>query len=177
MNSTKAHTLLPVAAADGMPPAAAAYRLHGRGEAVDHSRCLARRTLGAQDERWTTHVYCEYQCSRRATADSDLCSNCSGNEKKFLTLGRQENGGSRGWAGRITEEPPDWIHMLGTAWAEAKKPKWLGGAPAPAPVPVLVVREADAPPPSSRAALQAVLAELGTLMEPVNARSLAAAAP
>ena len=30
------------------------------------------------------------------------------------------------WLGRITDEPFDWCYMLGTAWAEKRKPVWLG---------------------------------------------------
>jgi hypothetical protein len=143
---------------------------------VDHSRCIGRLTKDDHDKRWKPQILRESQCKKSVVEGSDLCTSCSTHEEKFLTHGLKGNGDSWGWAGRITEEPPDWIHMLGTVWAETKKPKWLGGAPAPveeaaapAPVPVLVV----APPPPSWATVRTVLAEMDTRMEPVRARMAA----
>jgi len=66
------------------------------------------------------------------------------------------------WLGRITDEPFDWCYMLGTAWAEKRKPVWGGvsapvaasdsgsdapapvAPPAPVPVPVPVTEVTDA---------------------------------
>jgi chemotaxis protein histidine kinase CheA len=56
---------------------------------------------------------------------SDLCATCARREQKY-----GETGKVGPWAGRITEEPLDETHMLGTAWAEKKKPRFLGAAPA-----------------------------------------------
>jgi hypothetical protein len=52
---------------------------------------------------------------------SDLCSKCAKREEKYNADPKPCD-----WTGRVTEEPLDWVHMLGTTWAEEKKPKFLG---------------------------------------------------
>ncbi len=89
------------------------------------------------------------------------------------------------WLGRITDEPFDWCYMLGTAWAEKRKPVWLGfgsapvaasdsgsvaGSDAPAPAPVAEVTAAPAvPDPVTDARIAALEAEIAALKETVAA--------
>ena len=113
-------------AEDGAPDAAA-YRL--APESIDHSLCLARKFIDAvhADKRWSPSVYTESQCVRKSAEGSDLCTNCTAMQDKCVEEGICVHSK---WAGRVTEEPPDWVHMLGAKWATDRlasgKLKWLG---------------------------------------------------
>ena len=124
MNSnTKAHG--GAGAADDGIPTAAAYRV--READINTATCVGRRII-EMDKRWKPAVFRENQCGKPTLHGSDMCAVCSRRLEKFATNGLKANGDSWMWAGRITEEPPGWIHMLGTEWAAIKKPKWVGAA-------------------------------------------------
>jgi hypothetical protein len=53
---------------------------------------------------------------------SDICSKCAAKEEKFA----EDPSPKCDWIGRVTEEPPGWCRMLGTAWALGKPPVFLG---------------------------------------------------
>jgi hypothetical protein len=114
---------LPEAGEDGAPDAAA-YRLDP--SAVDHSVCVAREmneTDASKDKRWKPAVYRELQCGKSVAEGSDLCAGCAARLAKYAADPKPGK-----WTGRVTEEPLEWVHMLGTKWAVEKTPKWLGAA-------------------------------------------------
>ncbi len=123
-SNTKEHG----AGAGDEPPSAASYRI--RPEDINETVCLGRRIV-EKDKRWKPAVFYEGQCGKPVLEGSDLCTVCSRRLEKFAA---EEDPVKQmkqcGWTGRVTEEPLDWQHMLSTAWAEAKKPKWLGGGAA-----------------------------------------------
>jgi hypothetical protein len=103
----------------GKPPGAFDYRLHA---VPDPSSCMARVLNRGRDTRYKPAVYMEFQCGKKQAAGSDLCKRCLTREEKYAEDQRPKYH----WAGRVGEDPLDWLHMLGTAWAEQKKPKWVG---------------------------------------------------
>jgi hypothetical protein len=107
------------APADGSAPVASAYRL--RPEEIDRTVCISRRISDAEnsrDRRWKPMIYRETQCGA-AVLEDGLCKLCLKRRAAYR--------GSVGvWHGILTEEPPSWMHMLGTSWAEERPPKWLG---------------------------------------------------
>jgi hypothetical protein len=106
--------VFPVGGVGGTPPTAADYRLPAGS--VLAGTCVAR--LVHADDRWSPRVYLETQCCSPVVAGSDICSECAVRSDKFHYNGGapKANGYSWNWHGRITEEPPAWLHMLGTAW-------------------------------------------------------------
>ena len=75
--------------------------------------CVGRQIM-SMDKLWSTAIIRERQCGAEIT-EGDLCKTCAKRSEKY-------EGKAGAWLGRITEEPFDWCHMLGTAWAEKKKP-------------------------------------------------------
>ncbi len=99
---------------DGSVPTAAAYRLNPAD--IDSSICVGR-VFSDEDKRWKPSVLRESQCGKEVEDGSDICSGCSKRSEKAAETGKHG-----AWNGRVTEEPPSWCHMLGTAWAA--KCKW-----------------------------------------------------
>ena len=89
-------------------PDAACYRLNPFD--IKEDVCVGRKLFGNEDKRWTPAVYSESQCSRKRLDGDDLCKTCRALADKYA-------GKAGSWCGRVTEEPFDWQHMLGTAWA------------------------------------------------------------
>ena len=110
------------APAEDDAPSADAYRL--AEDTIDMSTCLGRKFSSGADKRWKPAIYRESQCGAAVEDDCDLCKTCQRRIEKFA----EDPAATVGWLGRVTEDPPGWCHMLGTEWAETKKPKWLGGA-------------------------------------------------
>jgi hypothetical protein len=104
-------------------PDASEYRVDAA--AIDESVCIGRITKGGEDKRWKPIIYRESQCGGKLVEGSDLCSKCAKREEKYNADPKPCD-----WTGRVTEDPLDWVHMLGTTWAEEKKPKFLGSAAA-----------------------------------------------
>lgn len=91
---------------------------------VDHDTCLGRRMdegEKSKDTRWSPAVYREYQCGKPVAEGCDLCPLCIKREEKYLAKPAPGN-----WVGRVTEDVPGWAHILGTTWAEWRKPVWTG---------------------------------------------------
>jgi hypothetical protein len=109
---------LPEPDEDGAP-SAESYRL--KEEDIDHAVCVGRILKGGKDRRWAPAIYREFQCGKAAEEECDLCKVCQARLEKYAEEPKPGD-----WTGRVTEEPPGWVHMLDTEWAEAKKPKWLG---------------------------------------------------
>lgn len=107
----------PLPTSDGDAPSAAAYRL--RPEEIDMSTCLGRKLTGGEDKRWKPVIYRESQCGAAVEDGCDLCKTCQRRLEKFV-----ETPKAGPWTGRVTEEPLGWVHMLGTEWAEEKKPRF-----------------------------------------------------
>jgi chemotaxis protein histidine kinase CheA len=107
-------------AADNGAPDASEYRIDQ--DSIDTSTCVGRQVMD-MDKRWSTAIIRERQCGKEIAEDG-LCKVCAGRAEKY-----EEKPGS--WLGRVTEEPFDWCHMLGTAWAEKKKPVFNPSASAP----------------------------------------------
>ena len=107
---------------DGSAPDASEYRLSEAD--IDHSVCIGRAK--DDDKRWSPIIFRERQCGKKLEEDSDLCKTCHTREEKYA----ESSSPKIGWMGRVTEEPLDWVHMLGTAWAEEKKPKFNGASSA-----------------------------------------------
>jgi hypothetical protein len=63
------------------------------------------------DKRFTPAAYPEFQCNGTPMLGSDLCKQCTTNLLNRGKTSKDDNS----WNGRITEEPPAWSHMLGTA--------------------------------------------------------------
>ena len=87
---------------------------------IDTSVCIGRSFKDGKDKRWKPYIYRESQCGGKLVEGSDICTKCACREQKAIA--EPEKAAKIGWLGRITEEPYDWSHMLGTAWAEKKKP-------------------------------------------------------
>jgi hypothetical protein len=89
--------------------------------------CVGRRIVAA-DKRWSVAIHMEAQCGAAVADGSDLCAGCLAKEARYLAEGKKYDR----WTGRITEEPLDWVHMLGTAWAAAHaasgRLRWVGAA-------------------------------------------------
>jgi hypothetical protein len=106
--------------AEPVVPAASDYRLCAAD--IDHSTCLGR-VLQSCDRRWKPIIYRESQCGKKQVEGGDLCTRCTKNEAAY-------DGKVGNWRLRVTEEPPEWLHMLGTAWAAKKKPVFNASASA-----------------------------------------------
>ena len=104
-------------------PAASDYRLCAAD--IDHSTCLARVLKGGEDKRWKPIIYRESQCGKKQVEGGDLCTRCTKNEAAYDGSGGHHGGP---WRLRVTEEPPGWLHMLGTAWATDKPPVFNASA-------------------------------------------------
>jgi hypothetical protein len=105
-------------------PEASEYRIDP--SSIDETVCVARSLKDGEDKRFKPAIYRESQCGKKQVEGSDLCAIC---EKREALCA--ENPAKPGhWNGRITEEPGDWVHMLGTAWAA--KARFVGSASAPA---------------------------------------------
>ena len=131
---------LPVAVAgnDEEAPEADAYRLSP--EEIREDLCQGRRlSPDTQDKRWKPSVYREVQCSGKPAAGSELCATCAKRQERYA----EDDSPKANWHGRISDEPFGWAHMLGTTWAEEKKPKWLGSA-APSASASVVADDSDA---------------------------------
>jgi len=100
-------------------PTAADYRV--AASAINDSVCVAR-AFSDKDTRFRPFVLRESQCGAAQVDGSDLCKKCTRRAAKYAD--KPEAGD---WSGRITEEPLDWVHMLGTTWALEKKPKFTPG--------------------------------------------------
>jgi hypothetical protein len=102
---------------DGSVPCAASYRI--KPEDIDHTVCVGRVMKDGvdDDKRWKPAVYRERQCGAAVDDGCDMCSGCTKRSEKAAETGKHG-----AWNGRVTEEPPAWCHMLGTAWAA--KCKW-----------------------------------------------------
>jgi len=109
---------LPEAGEDGAP-SAEDYRL--KEEEISADTCLGRRLKGGEDKRWKPAVYREFQCGGKNVEGSNLCETCTRRLEKYVAAPKAGD-----WTGIVTEEPLDWMHMLGTAWAADKQPKWVG---------------------------------------------------
>jgi hypothetical protein len=111
-----AEITLPAVGEDGVPPDAAAYRM---AEAdIDSTSCLARVLLPqGKDKRYRPAVYVETQCRSKLKEGCELCEK---HQKQVDSFVETDKHGA--WNGMVTEEPPAWCHMLGTAWSE--KTKW-----------------------------------------------------
>ncbi len=124
--AARMEVLLPAAGAGGVAPAAAAYRI----PAVIAGGCVGRRVY--PDHRWSVKVYGETQCARTVVEGSDICVSCAAHQERFTRNGGPDGGNSFNWHGRVTEEPPCWLHMLGTEWAaqaavrQSQRLVWLG---------------------------------------------------
>ena len=113
---------LPEAGEDGAP-SAEDYRL--KEEEINADTCLGRRlneSSSCKDKRWKPAVYREFQCGGKTVEGSNLCETCTRRLQKYVEAPKA----GTGWDGLVTEEPLDWMHMLGTAWALEKQPKWVG---------------------------------------------------
>lgn len=100
-------------------PVASDYRLCAAD--IDHSTCLARVLEGGADKRFKPIIYRESQCGKKQVEGGDLCTRCTKNEAAY-------DGKVGPWRLRVTEEPPGWLHMLGTTWAAKKKPVFTASA-------------------------------------------------
>jgi len=104
-------------------PEASEYRLPE--EEIQEGVCIGRilnETEASKDRRWYPAVYREIQCGGELADGEELCAKCSRRQDKFAETSKHGH-----WNGIVTEDPPEWCHMLGSAcWAEERKPRWLG---------------------------------------------------
>jgi colicin import membrane protein len=109
----KKETLPPVALPAGMEaPGPEAYRL--KEEEIKEGTCLARVIQESnKDTRWSIAIYGEAQCGADVEEGSDLCAACAEKAERY-----EADKKFRKWCGTVREEPPSWMHMLGTAWAQ-----------------------------------------------------------
>ena len=106
-------------------PTADDYRVDAT--TIDPTLCQGRELKGGKDDRWTPHVYAETQCQKKPVKGTNLCTVCARRQDAYEP---QKPGA---WNGFITGPIMAHTHMLGSAWALAKAPKFIGAA-APAPV-------------------------------------------
>jgi hypothetical protein len=97
-------------------PEASEYRLP-EGE-IQEGVCIGR-LFTEEDRRWSPAVFGERQCGKELADGEELCTTCSRRQDKFAETSKPGP-----WNGIVTEDPPEWAHMLGTAWAE--KCRWRG---------------------------------------------------
>jgi hypothetical protein len=128
-------------------PAASAYRVCAAD--IDYATCIGRSLKGGEDKRWKPIIYRESQCGKKVVEGSDLCTICTKREDKY-------DGKAGAWTGRITEEPPGWLHMLGTAWATDKPPVFNATASVSSSASSVADSDSDA---ESKAAAKAEKAE------------------
>jgi hypothetical protein len=107
---------------DGDAPDESAYRIPE--EDIQDGVCDGRR-LTDPDRRWKPAIYGERQCGG-AIKEDGLCATCVRRREKFAS----DPSPKIGWQGRLTEDPMDWCHMLGTTWADDAKPVWGAGSAA-----------------------------------------------
>jgi histone H1/5 len=107
-------------AADNGAPDASEYRIDQ--DSIDTSKCIGRQVMD-MDKRWSTAIIRERQCGKEIAEDG-LCKVCASRAEKY-----EDKAGP--WLGRVTEDPFEWCHMLGTEWAEKKKPVFNPAASAP----------------------------------------------
>lgn len=104
-------------------PTAASYRTK---QPCDRTKCVGRIMVN-RDTRFTPAVYAEAQCGNDIVPGSDICAKCiqhhHDTEQRYAQTGSYYK---NTWNGRITDEPPEFTHMLGTTWAA--KCKWNGDA-------------------------------------------------
>jgi chemotaxis protein histidine kinase CheA len=103
-------------------PEASEYRLPE--EEIQEGVCVGRimnETEASKDRRWSPAVYREIQCGGELDDGEELCTTCSRRQAKFAETSKPGP-----WNGIVTEDPPEWCHMLGTVWAEERKPRWRG---------------------------------------------------
>jgi hypothetical protein len=103
-------------------PTAEDYRM--AVASIDLSVCVGRDLKDGEDKRFKPIVYRESQCGK-AIAEDGLCKVCAKRNAKY-----EETGKPGPWNGRVTEDPLDSCHMLGTAWAETSKPVFGAGSAA-----------------------------------------------
>jgi hypothetical protein len=84
-------------------------------EDADLSLCLGR-LLVSKDTRFKPVVYKTGQCQRKPVAGSTLCSFCAKRKEKCESE-EMTDPAKAGWNGIVTEDAPEWAHVLGTAWA------------------------------------------------------------
>ena len=116
-HAAEAAPVVPVA--EPVVPAPSDYRVCAAD--IDHSTCLGRVLKGGEDKRWKPIIYRESQCGKKQVEGGDLCTICTKNEAAY-------DGKVGPWRLRVTEEPPGWLHMLGTTWAAKKKPVFNASA-------------------------------------------------
>ena len=103
-------------------PTATDYRMSA--DSIDLKVCVGRSLKDGEDKRFKPIVYREFQCGK-AVAEDGLCKVCA---KRCAAY--EESGKPGPWNGRVTEDPLDSCHMLGTAWAETSKPVFGAGSAA-----------------------------------------------
>jgi hypothetical protein len=116
---------------EGEEPDASAYRIAAPVDGVCDGRRFNDGDPTTVDRRWKPAVYRELQCGGVITEDG-LCATCLRRREKYAA----EPSPKVGWLGRLSEEPPEWCHMLGTAWATEKKPVFGAGSAASSEVSV-----------------------------------------
>lgn len=172
MSTTRQRKEMPLPSLPDGIPTAAAYRLSP--ELIDHTVCVGRvLSEEHKDIRWKPAAYLEKQCGKDVITGTNLCSICTKRQEKAA-----ESGKHGAWNGRVTEDPPPWCHMLGTAYAA--KCKWTGGDDASSvssskTAAVSSSNAAAAPPPvpdleAENAALRAALADKEAELEDLRSR-------
>jgi hypothetical protein len=104
---------MPVYAGGGRAaqPEASDYRLEA--EWIDSTVCIGRVfAKGDDDKRWSVAILRERQCGEDISSDG-LCAKCLAKSEKYAA-----DRTFRKWHGTVLEDPPAWLHMLGTAWAK-----------------------------------------------------------
>jgi uncharacterized coiled-coil protein SlyX len=96
---------------------AAQYRIPK--DKINTTTCVGRILDGNADRRWKPFVYREEQCGGKI-AENGLCDTCLTRKKKYETIPNYDR-----WNGIVTEEPLARVHMLGTEWAEKRKPVFI----------------------------------------------------
>lgn len=113
-------------------PLASSYRISL--DDINPKLCMARSfKIACDDKRWKPMVFREKQCASEPSDGSHLCAACRDRHDKFIETNKPKD-----WNGLIADEPPGHSHMLGTTWANEKKPKFVGN-----PVPVTTSDTSD----------------------------------
>jgi len=96
-------------------------------EDVRPGDCKARRLDDIHRLPTTPYIHLESQCIQTPHAGGDLCHLCKGRWDAYAALPPTAETNLKKatrWRGRVTEPAMDWVHVMGTRWAEPVIKRW-----------------------------------------------------
>lgn len=96
-------------------------------EDVRPGDCKARSMSHLHRLPTTPYIYLESQCNRKPSAGCDLCELHKKWHDAYAALPSNATARLKNdtcWDGRVTEPAMDWVHVMGTKWAEPVFRRW-----------------------------------------------------